>query len=104
MMKKYKMITFCALIAAGVTSCELDEKPTSYYEKDAYFQTYNHAKMAVVGIYDCLAIDKHYGQFEMATPASDDTYYIQGTGTDNTRRDIAHYMVCLLYTSDAADE
>ena len=65
MMKKYKMITFCALIAAGVTSCELDEKPTSYYEKDAYFQTYNHAKMAVVGIYDCLAIDKHYGQFEM---------------------------------------
>ena len=93
MMKKYKMITFCALIAAGVTSCELDEKPTSYYEKDAYFQTYNHAKMAVVGIYDCLAIDKHYGQFEMATPASDDTYYIQGTGTDNTRRDIAHYMV-----------
>ena len=26
MMKKYKMITFCALIAAGVTSCELDEK------------------------------------------------------------------------------
>ena len=93
MMKKYKMNTFCALIAAGVTSCELDEKPTSYYEKDAYFQTYNHAKMAVVGIYDCLAIDKHYGQFEMATPASDDTYYIQGTGTDNTRRDIAHYMV-----------
>ena len=93
MMKKYKMITFCALIAAGSTSCELDEKPTSYYEKDAYFQTYNHAKMAVVGIYDCLAIDKHYGQFEMATPASDDTYYIQGTGTDNTRRDIAHYMV-----------
>ncbi len=93
MMKKYKRITFCALIAAGVTSCELDEKPTSYYEKDAYFQTYNHAKMAVVGIYDCLAIDKHYGQFEMATPASDDTYYIQGTGTDNTRRDIAHYMV-----------
>lgn len=93
MMKKYKMITFCALIAAGITSCELDEKPTSYYEKDAYFQTYNHAKMAVVGIYDCLAIDKHYGQFEMATPASDDTYYIQGTGTDNTRRDIAHYMV-----------
>lgn len=29
----------------------------------------------------------------MAMPASDDTYYIQGTGTDNTRRDIAHYMV-----------
>lgn len=93
MMKKYKMITLCALVAAGVTSCDLDEKPSSYYEKDAYFQTYNHAKMAVVGIYDCLSIDKHYGQFEMATPSSDDTYYIQGTGTDNTRRDISHYMV-----------
>lgn len=92
-MKKYKMIALSALIAAGVTSCDLDEKPTSYYEKDAYFQTYNHAKMAVVGVYDCLAIDKHYGQFEMAMPASDDTYYIQGTGTDNTRRDIAHYTV-----------
>ena len=59
-MKKYKMIALSALIAVGFTSCELDEKPTSYYEKDAYFQTYNHAKMAVVGIYDCLAIDKHY--------------------------------------------
>lgn len=92
-MKKYKMIALSALIAVGFTSCELDEKPTSYYEKDAYFQTYNHAKMAVVGIYDCLAIDKHYGQFEMAMPASDDTYYINGTGTDNTRRDIAHYTV-----------
>lgn len=92
-MKKYKMIALSALIAVGFTSCELDEKPTSYYEKDAYFQTYNHAKMAVVGIYDCLAIDKHYGQFEMAMPASDDTYYINGTGTDNMRRDIAHYTV-----------
>lgn len=49
--------------------------------------------MSVVGIYDCLATNNHYGQFEMAMPASDDTYYIQGTGTDNTRRDIAHYMV-----------
>ena len=37
MMKKYKMITFCALIAAGVTSCELDEKPTSSLGKDSYF-------------------------------------------------------------------
>lgn len=92
-MKKYKVIALSALITAGVTSCELTEKPTSYYEKDTYFQTLDQAKMSVIGIYDCLAIDKHYGQFEMAMPASDDTYYIQGTGTDNTRRDIAHYMV-----------
>lgn len=92
-MKKYKVIALSALITAGVTSCELTEKPTSYYEKDTYFQTFDQAKMSVIGIYDCLAIDKHYGQFEMAMPTSDDTYYIQGTGTDNTRRDIAHYMV-----------
>ena len=92
-MKKYKTIARGALIATGFASCELTEKPTSYYEKDTYFQTADQAKMSVVGIYDCLATNNHYGQFEMAMPASDDTYYIQGTGTDNTRRDIAHYMV-----------
>lgn len=92
-MKKYKTIALGALIATGFVSCELTEKPTSYYEKDTYFQTADQAKMSVVGIYDCLATNNHYGQFEMAMPASDDTYYIQGTGTDNTRRDIAHYMV-----------
>lgn len=92
-MKKYKTIVLGALIATGFASCELTEKPTSYYEKDTYFQTADQAKMSVVGIYDCLATNNHYGQFEMAMPASDDTYYIQGTGTDNTRRDIAHYMV-----------
>lgn len=32
------MIALSALIAVGFTSCELDEKPTSYYEKDAYFR------------------------------------------------------------------
>lgn len=92
-MKKYKMIALGALLAVGFSACELTEKPVSYYEKDTYFRTKDQAKMSVTGIYDCLSIDKHYGQFEMAMPASDDTYYIQGTGTDNTRRDIAHYMV-----------
>ena len=63
-MKKYKVIALSALIAAGFTSCDLTEKPTSYYEKDTYFETMDQAKMSVVGIYDCLAIDKHYGQYE----------------------------------------
>ena len=54
-MKKYKVIALSALIAAGFTSCDLTEKPTSYYEKDTYFETMDQAK----GIYDCLAIDKH---------------------------------------------
>ena len=32
-MKKYKTIALGALIATGFASCELTEKPTSYYEK-----------------------------------------------------------------------
>lgn len=92
-MKKYITLALGALMATGFTACELTEKPTSSYEKDTYFATPEQAKMAVVGIYDCLSCNEHYGQFEMAMPCSDDTYYINGTGTDNTRRDIAHYMV-----------
>ena len=48
-MKKYKVIALSALIAAGFTSCDLTEKPTSYYEKDTYFETMDQAKMSVVG-------------------------------------------------------
>lgn len=92
-MKKYKLITLSLLIIAGLTSCELTELPTSSYEKDSYFKTYEQAKMSVVGIYSTLSNLEHYGQWEMAMPSSDDTYYIQGTGTDNTRRDISHYML-----------
>ncbi|WP_294618230.1 RagB/SusD family nutrient uptake outer membrane protein [uncultured Bacteroides sp.] len=93
-MKRYKLIcALCAFAAVGFTACDLTEEPTSMYEKDTFFDSEAKAKMAVVGIYDCLAIDKHYGQFEMAMPCSDDVYYIQGTGTDGTRRDIAHYTV-----------
>lgn len=92
-MKKYKIIALSILVIAGFTSCELTEKPTSFYEKDTYFDSPSKAKLAIVGILDCLSNTSHYGQFEMAMPCSDDTYYIRGTGTDNTRRDIAHYMV-----------
>ena len=77
----------------GFASCSLTEEPDSYYEKDTFFDSESKAKLAVIGIYDCLSNNNHYGQAEMAMPASDDTYYINGTGTDNTRRDIAHYMV-----------
>lgn len=92
-MNRYYLIALGALAAFGLTSCDLIEKPTSFYEKDTYFQTYEQAKMAVVGIFDALATTNHYGQYEMAMGSSDDTYYIQGTNTDNTRRDISHYMV-----------
>lgn len=92
-MKKYIYLALGTLMATSFTACELTEKPTSSYEKDTFFSTPAQAKMAVVGIYDCLANTDHYGQVDMALPCSDDTYYINGTGTDGTRRDIAHYMV-----------
>lgn len=92
-MRKSTLYALSALLAWGTVSCELTEEPTSFYEKDTYFNSVSKAKMAVTGIFDCLSTTSHYGQFEMAMPCSDDTYYIQGTGTDNTRRDIAHYMV-----------
>lgn len=44
-----------ALLSMGVVSCDLTEKPTSFYEMDTYFTTADKAKMAVIGIYDCLA-------------------------------------------------
>lgn len=96
-MKKNKLIyTLCAatLLFAN-TACEdfLTEHPESSYEKDNYFVNTTNANMAVVGIYDALAKLEHYGQYEMAMPTSDDMYFIKGTGTDNTRRDVSHYMV-----------
>ena len=92
-MEKYKIIALSTLIITGFAACDLTEKPTSFYEKDTYFNSSTKAQMAVRGIFSCLSSNEHYGQFEMAMPCSDDTYYIKGTGTDNTRRDIAHYMV-----------
>lgn len=49
--------------------------------------------MSVMGVYDAICTTNHYGQYEMALPSSDDTYYINGTASDGTRRDISHYMV-----------
>lgn len=92
-MKKIYILLSGALLMTGFTACELTEKPSSFYEKDTYFDSATKAQMAVRGAYSSLSTNNHYGQFEMAMPSSDDTYYINGTGTDNTRRDISHYMV-----------
>lgn len=90
-------ITPILLLAASLffgTACEdaLTEHPDSYYERKDYFTTLEKADMAVIGIYNVLptlyaAIDG------MAIPCSDDIYYVAGTGSDNTRRDLAHYLV-----------
>lgn len=92
-MKKNKLVyVLGALLSMGVVSCDLTEKPTSFYEMDTYFTTADKAKMAVIGIYDCLAAEGSYGQYVMPFASSDDMYMVRGTATgDGTRRDISHY-------------
>ncbi len=94
-MKKYKLVyVLGALLSMGVVSCDLTEKPTSFYEMDTYFTTADKAKMAVIGIYDCLAAEGSYGQYVMPFASSDDMYMVRGTATgDGTRRDISHYAL-----------
>ena len=94
-MKKNKLIyVLGALLSVGAISCDLTEKPTSFYEMDTYFTTADKAKMAVIGIYDCLAAEGSYGQYAMPFASSDDMYMVRGTATgDGTRRDISHYTL-----------
>ena len=94
-MKKNKLVyVLGALLSMGVVSCDLTEKPTSFYEMDTYFTTADKAKMAVIGIYDCLAAEGSYGQYVMPFASSDDMYMVRGTATgDGTRRDISHYAL-----------
>lgn len=77
-----------------MTSCDdvLTEKPDSFYEKDTYFNTASKAEMAVLGIYNSISNTNHYGSCEMATPSSDDMYFVNGTNIDNSRRDLSHYQ------------
>lgn len=95
-MKNYKFIYIAAaLLLGGLTSCEdlLTEKPNSFYEKDQYFNSESKAEMSIQSIYNSISDVNHYGSSEMASPTSDDTYYINGTNSDNSRRDIAHYSL-----------
>lgn len=93
-MKNKLIYAFGVLMIVGFTSCDLTEKPTSSYEKDTYFTTIEKARMAVVGIYDCLETD-YYGTNIMAFFGSDDMFMVKGVSSDGTRRDISHYK----YTS-----
>jgi len=94
-MKNKMIYALGALMVIGFGSCDLTEKPTSYYEKDTYFVTEDKARMAVVGIYDCLETGEYYGQYIMPFFGSDDMFMVRGVGGDGTRRDLSHYM----YTS-----
>ena len=59
-MKNKMIYALGAMMLVGVTSCDLTEKPSSFYEKDTYFVTEGKAQMAVVGIYDCLELWTKY--------------------------------------------
>lgn len=96
-MKQILSLYLLALAASATlfcTACEdtLTERPDSYYEREDYFTTAEKADMAVVGIYNVLPT--LYASIDgMTIPCSDDIYYVYGTGSDNTRRDLAHYIL-----------
>lgn len=101
MKKIFKSILYFSVLAISTTSCTdlLTEKPDSYLDQNTFFTSVENAQMSVIGIYDVFAKEDHYGQFEMAMPTSDDMYHITPSSqTDNSRRDISHYM---LSTSNA---
>lgn len=100
--KKYNQIIktgfpviFMGLILVLQISCSdfLMEKPDSYYDSTKIFEDTKHAQLGLNGVYNSLAGNEHYGQFEMAVPTSDDMYLISGIQADLTRRDISHYNV-----------
>lgn len=88
---------FHSVLAATVlstTGCTdvITEEPDSYYERDEFFTTAEKAEMAVLGIYNGLPVI--YGEKDgMSLPCSDDIYYVNGTTSDNGRRDVGHYVV-----------
>ena len=81
-------ILIAAVLLLSFSSCDLTEKPISYYERETYFTTESKAKLAVIGAYSGLSTTKHYGQFEMATPTSDDIYYIKGNSRHRSNAEI----------------
>lgn len=91
-MKNKMIYALGAMMLVGVTSCDLTEKPTSYYEKDTYFVTEEKARMAVIGINDCIGTMDYYGQNVMPIFGSDDMFMVRDIQSDGTRRDISHYQ------------
>lgn len=95
-MKRYKLTYIISVVLLLVcVSCKdtLTEKPNSYYMKDNYFVSNANVELTLMGVYDVFAKLAHYGQWEMATPTSDDMYFVNGIVSDNTRRDISHYNI-----------
>ena len=85
------LLTGCGIL----TSCEdvLDETPNAGYDLEDYFESESKAEMAIMGIYSSLSDYRHYGWYEMATPASDDTYFSSRTHSDGQIHDMVHYTL-----------
>lgn len=93
-MKKHCIYLLSAFAALTSASCEdtLSEKPSGSYDEATYFDSAEHAEMAIYGILSSISENTHYGWYEMATPCSDDTYFTSRTTNDNGVHDIAHYV------------
>ena len=89
------IIAMAALSLAAFSSCEdmLTETPDSSYDKDTFFSSEGNANMAVMGIYNSISDNRHYGWYEMGGHASDDMHYTARTHSDNTIHDMVHYRV-----------
>ena len=94
MKTNYKIIILAFMSVLLMTSCAdlLTEIPASYIASASFFNNTANANMAIVGIYDDLSKLKHYGTAEMYVQTSDDNYYVSGTASDNSKRDLSHYM------------
>ncbi|MCM1405593.1 MAG: RagB/SusD family nutrient uptake outer membrane protein, partial [[Clostridium] fimetarium] len=90
--KAYRFLSFL-LAGAMFSSCNdlLTETPSSGYDTDTYFADAEKADMAILGIMSSISDYNHYGQDEMAMPASDDMYFASRTQSDNKINDISHY-------------
>lgn len=95
MKKHFFAFVMAVLSVGGFSSCEdmLTEDPDSSYDKDTFFDSESNAEMAIMGIYNSISDYRHYGWYEMAAHASDDTYYTARTHSDNTIHDMVHYRV-----------
>jgi hypothetical protein len=93
--KKYtsSVVAFWLLLAMSSCTDLLIESPDSYYDSGKIFENTTNAQLGLNGVYSSLAGVEHYGQWEMAVPTSDDMYFVSGTVSDNTRRDISHYQL-----------
>ncbi|WP_231425286.1 MULTISPECIES: RagB/SusD family nutrient uptake outer membrane protein [Pedobacter] len=95
-LKNIKLITFGAIIMAGVlgiTSCKkfLEVKPESAFSPDDIFSNVSSANSAVMGIYQLLAGDDGYGQRQSLVFVNDTDEFSRSGDVDAGARGLARY-------------